>query len=157
MTKTSLVCYRTWNLTARLILAGVFIYAGILKMGSPLEFADTIASFKILPAFAINLVALGLPPFEIACGLLVLMGLHLRIGTLGMLGMLVVFMGAVIHALIWKLPIDCGCFGEHSWFGSSLWIALARDGVLLFLSAFVYVSQFEPRWVEKQTAPFISE
>ena len=47
-------------------LAGIFIYAGIDKIRDPLQFADSIAAFAILPAVFINLLALGLPPFEIA-------------------------------------------------------------------------------------------
>ncbi len=53
-----------------LAVAAVFIYAGIDKIRDPLQFADSIAAFAILPAVLINLLAMGLPPFEIACGLL---------------------------------------------------------------------------------------
>lgn len=140
MSKISLARYQIWNWIFRFILAGVFIYAGVLKINSPLEFADSIVSYQILPVPLINLMALGLPFFEIACGLLVLFGCYTRIGILGMIGMLVLFMGGILAAIIWKLPIDCGCFGKYSWLESNLWIALVRDGILLFLSVFVYRS-----------------
>jgi hypothetical protein len=48
-----------------LLLAAVFIYAGISKFRDPLQFADSIAAFAILPATLINLVALSIPPFEV--------------------------------------------------------------------------------------------
>jgi uncharacterized membrane protein YphA (DoxX/SURF4 family) len=41
-----------------LLLAAVFIYAGISKFRDPLQFADSIAAFAILPATLIKLVAL---------------------------------------------------------------------------------------------------
>ena len=69
-------------LAVSLAMAGIFIYAGIDKIRDPLQFADSIAAFGILPAVFINLLALGLPPFEIACGLLLLGPRTRRIGAL---------------------------------------------------------------------------
>ena len=134
--------HRSWQLIARLIVGGAFIYAGILKIYSPLDFADHIAAYQLLPSGMINIMALGLPFFEIACGLLVLAGFQIRIGTIGISAMLLVFMGAIVIALQKGLLIDCGCFGGHSWFESNLWVALGRDGVLLLLAGFVY--QYRP-------------
>lgn len=128
-----------WHLIARLIVGGAFIYAGILKMVSPLDFADSIAAYQLLPADTINLLALGLPLFEITCGLLVLAGFHIRIGAIGISGILLVFMGAIVIALQKGLHIDCGCFGGPSWFESNLWVALARDVVLLLLAVFIFI------------------
>jgi len=55
-----------------LALAALFIYAGAAKLGDPLEFADPIAAFAILPAALVNLLALALPMFELGCGPLLL-------------------------------------------------------------------------------------
>lgn len=130
---------RQWAyLIARGILGGIFVYAGILKMRSPIEFADNIAAYQLLPANTINALALGLPFFEIICGLLVLGGLRIRIGTLGISTMLFVFMGAILTALKRGLSIDCGCFGGHSWVESNLWVALGRNVVLLLLAMYIY-------------------
>jgi len=138
MTKIPTVSCRALYWGARLILAGIFLYAGLLKMDSPMEFAAGIAAYRILPVSMIKLLALGLPPLEIVCGLLVLFGFRLRLGLMGMMGMLGLFIGGLVTALIWKLPIDCGCLGTNSWLGSSLWSALIRDGLLLLLSLFLY-------------------
>ena len=136
--KNCLIDHQRWCLIARLILGGVFVYAGFLKMRSPLEFADNIAAYQLLPAGAINLLALGLPFFEIFCGLLVLTGFHIRIGATGISTMLLVFMMAIALALKKGLAIDCGCFGGHSWLESNLWVVLGRNGVLLLLAVFIY-------------------
>ena len=63
-------------LILRWIIAGVFIYAGVQKIIAPLNFADSIASFLILPNGLINLVALSLPPFEILLALAVVFGIQ---------------------------------------------------------------------------------
>ena len=55
-----------------LILGGVFLYAGAVKMRDPLAFADSIASFKILSMILINPLALSLPPLEILTGLILI-------------------------------------------------------------------------------------
>ena len=122
----------------RFLLGAIFIYAAISKIGSPQDFADKIAAYQILPASAINLLALGLPPFELICGLLVLSGFYMRIGALGILGMLSLFAAALGIALFRGLSIDCGCFGGHSWLDGNPWIALTRDLFLLGLAVVVY-------------------
>ena len=122
----------------RFLLGLVFIYAAVSKIASPQKFADSVAAYQILPFSVINLLALGLPLFELVCGFLVFTGLFLRIGVLGILAMLAIFMGALAIALFRGLSIDCGCLGAHSWLDSNPWIALFRDGILLGFAVFVY-------------------
>ena len=124
--------------TGRLLLGAIFIYAAISKIGSPQDFADSIAAYQILPFSVINLLALGLPLFELTCGFSVLTGLFLRTGIFGILAMLALFIGALAIALLRGLSIDCGCFGAHSWLDSNPWAALFRDGILLGFGVFVY-------------------
>jgi uncharacterized membrane protein YphA (DoxX/SURF4 family) len=131
--------FRQWGYrSARLLLGAVFIYAAISKIGSPQDFADSIAAYRILPFSVINLLALGLPVFELICGLLVIIGLFLRTAILGILVMLFIFIGALAVALFRGLSVDCGCFGAHSWLDSNPWISLLRDGILLALALFIY-------------------
>jgi len=139
----------------RLLLGVVFIYAAILKMGSPQDFADSIAAYHILPFSVINLLALGLPLFELICGLLVLTGFFLRIGIIGILAMLAIFMAALAIALARGLSINCGCFGAHSWLDSNPWAALARDGILLGFAVFVYERSLRKVQVENVQVPTI--
>ena len=121
----------------RILLAMVFIYAGIAKINSPQDFADKIAGYQILPAALINLLAMGLPLFELACGLFVLSGFYVRIGALGMLGLLSIFMGALVIALVRGLSVDCGCFGPDGGLETP-WMALWRDTILLVLAGVSY-------------------
>ena len=95
---------------SRLVLGGVFIYAAILKMRAPQDFADSIASYHILPDPIINLWAFGLPLFELIGGLFLLTGYMCRIGLLSIMTMLLVFLGAILSALLRGLSINCGCF-----------------------------------------------
>jgi len=131
----------------RFLLGAVFVYAAIFKIISPQDFADSLAAYRMLPFPVINLLALGLPLFELVCGLLVLTGFFLRIGVLGIFAMLTVFIAALAIALLRGLSIHCGCFGAHSWLDSNPWIALLRDGILLVFAVFIYrysISSVQP-------------
>jgi uncharacterized membrane protein YphA (DoxX/SURF4 family) len=130
---------QSWGFwVGRLFLGLIFIYAAVIKIVSPQDFADSIAAYRILPFSAINVFALGLPLFELSCGLLMLSGRFLRTGLLGIVAMLVVFMAALIIALLRGLSINCGCFGVYSWLDSNPWLSLLRDAILLGVTSFLY-------------------
>jgi len=122
-----------------LAVAAVFIYAGIDKIRDPLQFADSIAAFAILPAVLINLLAMGLPPFEIASGLLLIGPWTRRVGSLAVAIILVVFMIALSSALLRGLTLDCGCFGVGAPSRPRMWLELALDAALLSGALFVYL------------------
>ncbi len=122
-----------------LAVAAVFIYAGIDKIRDPLQFADSIAAFAILPAALINLLAMGLPPFEIACGLLLIGPWTRRVGSLAVAVILVVFIIALSSALLRGLTLDCGCFGAGAPSRPRMWLELALDAALLSGALFVYL------------------
>jgi len=75
--------YFEWAL--RLLIGGLFIYAGWAKRGEGIGFADSIAEFRLLPAFLIVPFMLSIVPFEIAAGAMVVTGWQKRIGALGLL------------------------------------------------------------------------
>jgi putative oxidoreductase len=120
-------------------VAAVFIYAGIDKIRDPLQFADSTAAFAILPAVFINLLALGLPPFEIACGVLLLGPRTRRVGALAVAGISVVFFTALASALLRGLTLDCGCFGVGAPSRPRMWLELALDAALFSGALFIYL------------------
>jgi putative oxidoreductase len=120
-------------------LAAVFLYAGVDKMRDPLQFADSVAGFAILPAAFIGPFALALPPFEIACGLLLLWPPVRRIGALAIALLSVMFFAALSSALLRGLTLDCGCFGIGAPSRARMWMELGLNVVLFGGSAFVYL------------------
>lgn len=129
---------RKWILFfLRMVIGAIFIYAGFLKIREPQAFADSIATFRLLPKELIAIVALTLPPFEIITGSLIL-GRYQRVGALGILLMTVVFAIALIQGIVRGLEIDCGCFGGGA---PSLWktsLSLGRDLILMGCAGFAY-------------------
>ena len=61
-------------LALRIVLGGVFLYAGGLKIADPAAFAGSVAAYKLLPTFGNYLVAATLPWVEVLCGLLLVIG-----------------------------------------------------------------------------------
>lgn len=119
-----------------------FAYAGFQKLADPQAFADSIASFAILPDRLVNLTALFLPPFEVVLALAVISGYQRRPALFGLVGLLVVFMGALVSAQVRGLAIDCGCFGAEVPSSAAAWHALLRDfpllGAVLWLALIEY-------------------
>jgi len=122
--------YRFIDIAIRLVVGAVFIYAGALKIGDPLQFGDRIASFQMLPNAFVNSLALGLPVFEISTGLLLIVGWLRRPAALGIMIICGIFLLAIITALARGLTIDCGCFGTGKPSRLRMWLDLGRDSAL---------------------------
>jgi putative oxidoreductase len=120
------------------VLGAIFIYAATLKIAAPQEFADNIAAYHLVPNSIIGPMALGLPLFELACGVFLVTGYFCMTGLLSIIGLLVLFAVAVLFAVVRGLPIECGCFGVQSWFDASPLAALLRDGALLAGAVYTY-------------------
>lgn len=128
-----------WLLAAaRMLLGVVFVYAGALKTLNPEGFADAIAAFQILPGPMINIFALGLPPFEVLVGLMLIFGLRPRLAVFATLIMSAVFTAAIALALGRGLNVDCGCFGLGPASRQKTIIALVRDLILLASGCWLY-------------------
>ena len=97
-----------------LIVAGIFIYAGAIKALDPVQFANDIDNYKILPWPISVALAFYLPWLEIFCGFALVVRLLYR-GALSILTMLILtFTLATIAAKVRGLDITCGCFGHAS-------------------------------------------
>ena len=97
-----------------LIVGGIFIYAGVLKVLDPVQFGLDIDNYKTLPWFVSVRLAFYLPWLEIFCGLALIFRFLYR-GGLSLLTVLIaLFIGATVAAKMRGLDITCGCFGHAS-------------------------------------------
>jgi putative oxidoreductase len=123
----------------RFYLGGVFIYASMYKIGYPLEFAENIASYQLVPFWAVNLMAIVMPWTELICGILLVVGLRSKSAVAMIAGMLILFSLAILLSLARNIPIGCGCF--HSMEEPMSWTTLTRD--LLWLAMAIHVYRFD--------------
>lgn len=99
------------GLVARLVLAGVLGVSGIIKAADPLGTKVAVRAYSLFPDGWVEPVAIALPYLEIALGLLMLVGLAVRLTAVLAGLLLVAFIVWVISAAARGLSIDCGCFG----------------------------------------------
>lgn len=99
------------TLICRLVLGGVLIAAGVLKIGNLQKSAMAVRAYELLPISLANFLGYSLPWVEIGIGLLLVTGALVRIaGLVGAITMLA-FIIAISQAWARGLSIDCGCFG----------------------------------------------
>ncbi|MFA6044242.1 MAG: MauE/DoxX family redox-associated membrane protein [Phycisphaerales bacterium] len=128
-------------LPCRIILGGLFVFAGVIKLMNPQLFQQAIAAFKVpgMPSHLEILLTFVVPWCEIAAGAALLLGLWTRSAALLLSSMLVVFI-ALISSVLWRgMDVKCGCFGkfEVPCTGPVGPCHLVRNGVLLALGLMV--------------------
>ena len=104
--------YQPWiTLLARLILGGVLLVAGALKVGNLQKSAMAVRAYELLPTAIANFLGYVLPWLEIGLGLLLMLGVAVSIS--GLFGAIIMFAFIIAIAQAWArgLSIDCGCFG----------------------------------------------
>lgn len=128
-------------LLLRVYVGGVFVYASMYKINYPGEFAETIASYQLLPYWAVNLTALIMPWLELASGVLLVLGVRTKSAAALVGGMLLLFSLVILVTLLRGIPIGCGCFtsveeplGWGTLWRDLLWLAMTLQ-VYFFPSA----------------------
>jgi len=110
--KCFLVKNQPWiTLLGRLLLGGVLLVAGGLKVTKPTESANATAAYKILPTDLAHLFGYALPWIEVAVGMLLILGIMVRYSAIFSGIIMIVFIAAIASVWARGLLIDCGCFG----------------------------------------------
>lgn len=136
----------------RILIALIFLVAGVLKLRDPLAFSDGIAAFQIFPAWIINPMAMILPYFEILTGLGVLSRRTRSAAALAACGLSACFVVLYASALARGLDVTCGCFGKWEILQASTRVGFVRAVVLLGLSVWIYLSRMPEKWRDGRCA-----
>lgn len=123
----------------RLVLGGLFIYAGAVKVVAPLDFAQDIRNYRLVGQSLSFIAAVILPWLEILAGAALIVGVWRRGAALVVSGLLVFFIVLTAVTMLRGLDVDCGCFGSLS--RKSGWGVILEDlgmlamGLVLLFSA----------------------
>jgi putative oxidoreductase len=131
-------------LVLRVVLAGLFILAGVLKLSDSQSFANAVLAFKIIPVPSgdrlVVLTTYIVPWTELIAGTCLLLGLWARASALVISLMLVVFIGGILSVML-RPDVDatCGCFGKLEFpCGNKVGACqLVRDVVMLAMGLFL--------------------
>jgi uncharacterized membrane protein YphA (DoxX/SURF4 family) len=141
----------------RLVLGGIFVYAGFSKLLMPnthlwpmfilkfsismniSSFAEQVASYKLISPEASQVVAHTLPFVEIALGALLLIGWRLRIWATAITTIMAGFLAVVTRAYLLHMDINCGCFGTPEKLTA---MTIVRDGALVALALLMTIFAF---------------
>ncbi|WP_432822585.1 MauE/DoxX family redox-associated membrane protein [Trichloromonas sp.] len=115
----------------RLVLGGLFLYAGAVKANNVVVFARDVANYQLLPYAWNYLVAATLPYVEAVAALLLIFNRKVRPSALLLALLTFAFMVALTTVVARGMDIDCGCFNPGQGHTSAS-MALLRDvGILL--------------------------
>lgn len=140
---------RILHWASRLILAGIFLYSGYVKMQAPLQFAATLTAYQLFPERLTPLIVTYLPWIEVALGVFLLTGRKTRYFAAATAGLLSMF--TLILAVTYFRGIDanCGCFGPGDRISP---LTIMRDGLFVLPAVFLIVeAKIRKRWSRPET------
>jgi len=98
------------TIRVQIALGLFFVIAALPKIVDPPSFAHMIYNYKIVPPFALNLMALVMPWIELLSGLALILGIWRGTARTIIGAMLFTFIVAISINLARGNAIDCGCF-----------------------------------------------
>jgi putative oxidoreductase len=126
----------------RLLIGGLFLYAGLSKIGEPYKFAAAIQAYQFLPQFLVGLAAVVIPWIETVGALALLFGWKPRSALVIFILLLVFFVAIIGFTMFRGLDIDCGCgLLSDRKVG---WLVLIEDLTLLLVISWLYFMLLPP-------------
>lgn len=127
---------RWLSFCVRLVLGGLFLYAGLSKIGQPYHFAAAIQAYQLLPQFLVGLTAVLIPWIETVSAIALILGCKPRSALITFMILLAIFIVLIGFTMFRGLDIDCGCgLLANRRVG---WLVLAEDGALLLVIVWLY-------------------
>ena len=103
---------RPWlGTVVRIALGVIWIWASWEKMQSPRKFVQAVRAYDATPEWLSKAIGYGLPVFEFSLGVLLILGVAVRLAAAFSAVLFVFFLIGVIQAAARGLRLDCGCFG----------------------------------------------
>jgi uncharacterized membrane protein YphA (DoxX/SURF4 family) len=132
--------------TCRIALGLVFVYASYHKIVRPDRFSESIGNYKIIPYYLVNLFAITLPYVEALFGLFLIFHWVTPAAALGLNILMMVFLGALLSALLRGIDTGCGCFSATA--EPISLTQILRDMLFLVMGIYVYVAALQRKTAE---------
>jgi uncharacterized membrane protein YphA (DoxX/SURF4 family) len=99
------------TLLFRLILGGVLLAAGGLKVGHLQKSAMAVRAYEVLPISVANVIGYSLPWIEVGLAIFLILGVFVKQSAMASGALMFIFIIGIAQAGLRGLSIDCGCFG----------------------------------------------
>ncbi|HET6452069.1 MAG TPA: MauE/DoxX family redox-associated membrane protein [Spirochaetia bacterium] len=99
------------GLAIRLLAAGIWLFAGAVKVADLQSFQVEVSRYQLLPQLLVAPFSYVLPFVELGVGVYLAIGLLVRGAALAGTLLFALFLAAQAWAMAKGLAIDCGCFG----------------------------------------------
>jgi uncharacterized membrane protein YphA (DoxX/SURF4 family) len=148
------------GLVARVVVGGVWLWAGLLKLPDPQSSVTAVRAYQLLPTTVADLVGRALPMVEVLVGACLVLGLLHRVSGLVSAVLQLAFIIGIASVWARGISINCGCFGDGGYdpdaFSKYPW-EIARDVGLLLLSLYVVWLRRTPLSVDDVLFPELDE
>lgn len=125
---------------ARLLLGAVWIWSSIAKLHNPLQFVQAVRAYEMTPEWLSKAIGYGLPVLELCLGIVLVLGIMVRIAAAVSGLLFAVFLIGIVTAAARGLKIDCGCFGGGgSTLSTSYTLDVLRDVALLAVAVYLVI------------------
>ncbi|MEO5653534.1 MAG: MauE/DoxX family redox-associated membrane protein [Marmoricola sp.] len=146
----------TIGMASRLVVGGIWIWAGSLKLPDPASSISAVRAYQLLPPDAAEIVGRVLPTLEVVVGVCLLLGLLTRFNGAVSALLQLAFITGIVSVWSRGIAINCGCFGDGGpdpdAFGKYPW-EVARDTGLLALSLYLVWLRRTPYAVDNLLFP----
>lgn len=129
-----------------LMLGGIFVYSGMIKLADPDALFKDILAYRIIGPELAYPMTFFLPAFELVCGVALFIPRLRHSALLWISLMLLVFMLAILSAWVRGIDVSCGCFGSPQDGSASYdppgW--LMRDAAMLVIAGWLWFWSRKP-------------
>ncbi len=121
------------ELLFRIIVGGIFFYAGFLKINDLQSFELSIRNYQILNDPLVSILAITLPPLEIILGISILIKFLYQGALLIACMTMSLFIASLLSLLSRNIDINCGCLGLNT----SVQIQIMIDILIVLMCIFL--------------------
>jgi uncharacterized membrane protein YphA (DoxX/SURF4 family) len=132
---------------SRLVLGGLFIYSGYIKIQDTLQFAVAVSGYKLVPEDLVFSIATYFPWVEIALGIVLLIGWKIRYSSAAAVALILFFIAILTITYLRGIEANCGCFSFDDRISPK---TIVRDGLILIPALCLLVEPFLRRRLQRR-------
>ncbi len=132
-----------WTVFCQIYVGGIFVYAGFQKLRAPYAFMAALVHYGIVPLRFVFVTTFLLAMVEVGLGIHMILGRYLRIVSVMLACMLVVFSGVLVRVILSGNLFSCGCLGISA---EISFRQILENAVLVGMCGWVCI--FSKTWVQ---------